>query len=121
MDARVSSHTTGTSVEFSPSDWSKAYRNSHFKHLVNFKANRVRPAVIIYFATYVMLSILAGFAPGLMAIKLVGAFSVGYALIIATYIVAWAVALWYVRVADLEFDPLRQIAIESIEMEGLAR
>ncbi len=121
MDARVSLQSTNASVDFSPDDWSKAYKNSHFKHLVKFKADRVRPAVVIYFLTYVMLSVMAGFAPNLMAIKLVGAFTLGYAFILFTYLTAWAVALWYVKVADVEFDPLKRVAIKSIETEGSSR
>ena len=88
--------------------------------MVRFKANRVRPAVLIYFFTYIMLSVLAGFAPNVMAIKLVGSFTLGYAFILFTYLTAWAVALWYVNVAQVEFDPLKQLAIESIETEGSA-
>jgi uncharacterized membrane protein (DUF485 family) len=122
MDARVSlQDPVRVSGRIEPIDWSKAYRNSHFQHLLRFKAKRIRPAVLIYFLTYVTLSCLAGFAPNLMAIKLIGSFSAGYALILLTYATAWAVAFWYVRVADAEFDPLKQFAIKSIEMEGHSR
>jgi uncharacterized membrane protein (DUF485 family) len=122
MDARVSlQKPTRVSERFEPIDWSKAYRNSHFQHLLRYKSKRIRPAVLIYFFTYVALSCLAGFAPNLMAIKLIGAFSVGYAFILLTYVAAWAVAFWYVRVADAEFDPLKQLAIKSIEMGGPSR
>lgn len=67
------------------------------------------------------MSCMAGFAPNVMAIKLVGSFSLGYAFILFTYVTAWAVALWYVRVADIEFDPLKTLAIKSIEMEGISK
>lgn len=120
MDARVSSRAPIASANFTPDDWSKAFRNSHFENLVRFKTNRVRPAVFVYFLTYVMLSVLAGFAPNVMAIKLIGSFTLGYAFLLFTYLTAWAVALWYVKVADVEFDPLKRRAIESIEMEGSA-
>ncbi len=122
MDARVSSAKPVPALtHFAPNDWSKAYNNASFQHLVQFKRNRIRPAVLIYFLTYLMLSCLAGFAPNLMAIKLIGSFSLGYAFILFTYFTAWAVAFWYVRVADAEFDPLMKTAIESIEMEGSSR
>ena len=122
MDARVSIRTpVNVSECLKPIDWSKAHRNTHFQHLLRFKSNRIRPAVLIYFLTYVTLSCLAGFAPGVMAIKLIGSFSVGYALILFTYFTAWAVAFWYVRVADVEFDPLKTLAIKSIEMEGSSK
>jgi uncharacterized membrane protein (DUF485 family) len=122
MDAKLSLHVpTSASAVFVPTDWSKAYHNSQFQELVRFKSSRIKPAVIIYFFTYVMLSCMAGFAPSVMSIKLIGSFSLGYALILFTYITAWAIALWYVRVADVEFDPLKNLAIKSIEMEGIAK
>jgi len=122
MDARVSLQDPAcVSGSTKAIDWSKAYRNPRFQHLLRFKSKRIRPAVLIYFLTYVALSCLAGFAPNLMAVKLIGSFSAGYAFILLTYATAWAVAFWYVRVADAEFDPLKQFAIKSIEMEGPSR
>ena len=122
MDAQVTKQArTSASVECTPADWSKAYHNSQFQNLVRFKKNRIRPAVLLYFLGYVLLSGLAGFAPGFMAIKLIGSFSLGYALILLTYFIAWGVALWYVHTADAEFDPLKLRAIRSIEMEGPLR
>lgn len=122
MDAKVSSHAPiHKPVAFGSLDWSKAYHNPQFQELIRFKARRVRPAMLIYFLTYVMLSCMAGFAPNVMATKVIGSFTLGYAFIIFTYVTAWAVALWYVRVADVEFDPLKQRAIRSIEMEGAAK
>lgn len=122
MDARVLSQKPAAEpVGMGPIDWSKAYRNPQFQDLLRFKSSRIRPAVILYFSTYVLLSCLAGFAPNLMGIKIAGAFTLGYALILLTYLIAFIVAFWYVRIADSEFDPLRVQAVESIEMEGSSR
>ncbi len=122
MDARVPlNEAPGASASFKPIDWSKAYRNSQFQHLLRFKSNRIRPAIILYFFAYVSLSTLAGFAPAVMSTKLIGAFTAGYALILLTYLVAFIVAFWYVRVADTEFDPLVSRAVESIEAEGVSK
>ncbi|MBY0381594.1 MAG: DUF485 domain-containing protein [Xanthobacteraceae bacterium] len=122
MDARVTAaipiNITGYRQD---SNWSAAYRDQNFQRLLRLKANRVRPAVFLYFLTYIALSVFAGFAPQLMDTKIVGAFSVGYAFILLTYVVAWGVALWYVRVAEKEFDPLRDVAIKSIRTGELLR
>jgi len=121
MDAKVALHVQCARAAATPADWSRAFQNQRFQQLVKFKASRVRPAVLIYFLTYMLLSSAAGFAPNLMATKLIGSFSFGYAFILFTYIVAWAVAFWYVRVADVEFDPMKTLAVKSIEMEGFGK
>lgn len=97
------------------SNWSAAYRDQKFQRLLQLKASRVRPAVLLYALTYIALSSLAGFAPQIMDAKLIGSLSVGYCLILLTYGIAWGVALWYVRVAETEFDPLKESAIKSIQ------
>lgn len=103
------------------SNWSAAYHDQNFQHLLRTKASRIRPAVLLYFLTYIVLSSLAGFAPQIMDAKLIGSFSIGYALILLTYIVAWGVALWYVRVAEAEFDPLKDAAVKSIHTREMLR
>jgi uncharacterized membrane protein (DUF485 family) len=96
-------------------NWSAAYRDHEFQRLLRLKANRIRPAVLLYFSTYIALSAFAGFVPQIMDAKLIGALSLGYCLILLTYVVAWAVALWYVRVAERDFDPLKESVLESIQ------
>ena len=118
MDARVSSLTREHTPPCAVIDWSGAAQNRRFRQLVDYKIRRVRPAIAIYFLSYISVSVLAGFAPGFMSTKLIGAFSLGYALILSNYFVAWAIALWYVRAARTEFDPLQQLAIKSMKYEG---
>ena len=116
MDARV---TPAMPLDVPPhggvSNWSAAYHDQKFQRLLKFKASRIRPAVLLYFLTYIALSGLAGFAPQITDAKLIGSLSVGYCLILVTYGVAWSVALWYVHVAGREFDPLKESAIKSIK------
>jgi uncharacterized membrane protein (DUF485 family) len=121
MDARVASLTREHTPPCAVIDWSGAAKNRQFQHLTDYKRHRVRPAIAIYFLSYISVSVLAGFAPGLMSIKLMGAFSLGYALILSNYFMAWAVALWYVHAARTEFDPLQQQAIQSMKDEGSIR
>lgn len=116
MDARVPAATPhDVPVHGDGLNWSAAYHDPKFQRLLRFKASRIRPAVLLYFLTYLTLSSLAGFVPQIMDTKLIGALTVGYCLILLTYVVAWGVALWYVRVAEKEFDPLKEAAIKSIQ------
>jgi uncharacterized membrane protein (DUF485 family) len=49
-----------------------------------------------------------------MAQRALGPINVGYLLILATYVMAWIVALVYVRVANRSFDPKADRAIEAL-------
>jgi uncharacterized membrane protein (DUF485 family) len=54
-----------------------------------------------------------------MAHKVVGAVNVGFILIAANYVLAWVLAIIYVRVANTTFDPLAKKAVAAVnEMEG---
>lgn len=121
MDAMVSKRNDQDRLSLEFFDWSLAARNNSFKKLIAHKRRRIWPAIAVYFTTYIGLSALAAFAPGIMSIKLLGAFSFGYAAILFTYLVAWSVALWYVRIARIECDPLKQSAVASIQKAECAR
>ncbi len=60
----------------------------------------------IYMISFIGLTVLAGFARPFMAMKVLGAVNVGFVLIAANYVLAWAIALVYVRAANRTFDPL---------------
>ena len=44
-----------------------------------------------------------------------GSLSLSYLLVFATYIVAWVVAVAYVRVANRDFDPKAANAIDALQ------
>lgn len=60
------------------------------------------------------LSLMAGYAKDTLALKVAGAFNVGYLLILLTYVLCWGVALAYVRIANGRFDPLAADAIAAL-------
>ncbi len=86
-------------------DWTAAVRDPSFRDLIATKARFLVPVIVFYLAFYLGITLLAGFAPGFMARRVVGAVNVGYLLIIAIYVVVWILALVYVRVANTTFDP----------------
>jgi len=95
-------------------DWSEAARQPSFRALVSAKVRFLVPLVIFYLVFYLAITVLAGFAPGFMAQRALGPINVGYLLILATYVMAWIVALVYVRVANRSFDPKADRAIEAL-------
>ncbi|MCK1492154.1 DUF485 domain-containing protein [Bradyrhizobium sp. 180] len=82
--------------------------------LVAAKIRFLLPMTIIYIVGYVGLTVVAGFAKDVMAIKIVGPLNIGFALIALNYLLSWALALIYERVANRVFDPLSAAAAESV-------
>jgi len=60
----------------------------------------------VYMVSYVGLTILAGFARGILSAPAIGPINLGFVLIGANYLIAWGLAIIYVRVANRHFDPL---------------
>ena len=74
--------------------------------LVAAKIRFLMPMTIIFMVGYVGLTVIAGFATGLMAVRIVGSLNLGFALIALNYVLSWALALIYERIANNVFDPL---------------
>jgi uncharacterized membrane protein (DUF485 family) len=74
--------------------------------LVAAKLRFLVPMTIIFMVGYIGLTVIAGFAKGLMAVKIVGSLNLGFALIAFNYVLSWALALIYERIANKIFDPL---------------
>jgi len=74
--------------------------------LVAAKARFLIPMVAIYMVGYIGLTVLAGFAPRLVALKVAGSLNLGFALIALNYLLSWGLALLYVRIANTRFDPM---------------
>jgi len=86
-----------------------------FRELVSAKTRFVVPVGVLTLGAYLGVTALAGYARGFMSQSVVGAFSVGYLLIFGVYVMTWAVALVYVRVANRRFDPKAAEAIADLE------
>jgi uncharacterized membrane protein (DUF485 family) len=76
------------------------------RSLVAAKLRFLVPMTIIFMVGYIGLTVIAGFAKGLMAIKVVGSLNLGFALIAFNYVLSWVLALVYERIANKIFDPL---------------
>jgi uncharacterized membrane protein (DUF485 family) len=87
--------------------------------LIAAKRSFLVPMTVIFLVGYIGLTALAGFAKGFMAHKVIGAVNVGFILIAANYLLAWVLAIIYVRVANAIFDPLAKKALAAMnETEG---
>jgi uncharacterized membrane protein (DUF485 family) len=89
------------------------------RSLVAAKLRFLVPMTIIFMVGYIGLTVIAGFANGVMAIKIAGSLNLGFALIALNYLLSWVLALVYERVADKVFDPLASRAAASARRSAL--
>jgi uncharacterized membrane protein (DUF485 family) len=85
--------------------------------LVATKLRFLVPMTIIFMVGYIGVTVLAGFAKGLMAVKVVGPVNLGFTLIAFNYVLSWVLALVYERIANSAFDPLASRAAASISAQ----
>ena len=81
--------------------------------LIAAKLRFLVPMTIIFLVGYIGLTVIAGFAKGLMALKIAGPINLGFTLIALNYVLSWGLALIYERVANKIFDPLASRATAS--------
>jgi uncharacterized membrane protein (DUF485 family) len=91
------------------------------RSLVAVKLRFLVPMTIIFMVGYIGLTVLAGFAKGLMAIKVVGPLNLGFTLIALNYGLSWILALVYERIANGRFDPLASRAAADISAQDPAK
>lgn len=84
------------------------------RSLVAMKLKFLVPMTIIFMVGYIGLTLLAGFAKGLMAVKVAGPLNLGFALIALNYVLSWILAIVYERIANGRFDPLALRAAAAI-------
>ena len=80
------------------------------------KARLVWPLLGGSLAFVVVMTLLAGYGRPFMAIKVVGAFNVGYLMILMTYLLCWVVAVIYVLVANKQFELQSRQAIADLNI-----
>jgi uncharacterized membrane protein (DUF485 family) len=91
-------------------DWVAAERSPEFRELIARKRRFVIPATAFFMTWYLGFIALAGYAPDFMGKSVYQGFTVGYALALTQFVMAWTLAWLYVRRADKVFDPLRERA-----------
>ena len=96
-------------------DWAAVVREPSFRELMSAKTRFIVTVTGLALTFYLGVNVLAGFAPGFMSQQVLGPLNVGYVLILALYVMTWAIALVYVRVANRTFDSKAADAIASLE------
>jgi uncharacterized membrane protein (DUF485 family) len=84
------------------------------RQLITEKLKYLVPMTIIFMVGYIGLTVLAGFAGGLMGTKVIGSVNLGFMLIALNYVLSWVLVIVYGRVANDVFDPLAAKAAAEI-------
>ena len=87
------------------------------RRLIAEKLKYLVPMTVIFMVGYIGLTILAGFAGGLLGTKVIGSVNLGFVLIALNYLLSWVLAIVYGRVANSVFDPLAATAASEIRAE----
>ena len=93
-------------------DWARLAATAEFKALLKAKAKFVVPATIFFIVYYFSLPLLVGYAPQLMARKVVGVVNVAYLFALSQFFMAWILAWAYVRAAA-RFDRMARAVIDT--------
>ena len=112
----TSRDTDAPEVQPDPGTWTAAVASPSFRRLMTTKAKLVWPLLGASLAFVVAMTLLAGCDRPFMAIKVVGAFNVGYLMILMTYLLCWLVAVIYVLVANKQFEVQSRQAIADLKI-----
>jgi len=92
--SKESSSSNGASV-----DWAAIEARPGFRSLIARKAKFIVTTTIFFMTYYLTLPVLVGYWPDLMKKEVFGKVNIAYVFALSQFIMAWAIAFIYVRVA----------------------
>ena len=100
--------------EAQQSEWDRIAETQEFKDLMATKRVFIVPAFVFFVVYYFLLPVLVGYAPNLMATKVLGVVNLAYLFALSQFFMAWTIAYLYVKAAD-DFDKLSRDIIEKAQ------
>lgn len=92
-------------VSTKPPDWEQLAATRSFQNLLREKRRFILPATIFFIVYYFALPVLVGYFPEFMKRRVWGPVNIAYAFALSQFLMAWALAWLYMRVAE-RFDKL---------------
>jgi uncharacterized membrane protein (DUF485 family) len=90
------------------------------RQLIAEKLKYLVPMTILFMVGYIGLTVLAGFAPDFVGMKVIGSVNLGFLLIALNYLLSWVLAIAYGSIAAAKFDPLAaKVAMEVSRAEAM--
>ncbi|HOX88768.1 MAG TPA: DUF485 domain-containing protein [Burkholderiaceae bacterium] len=96
-------------------DWSAIVSDPRFQELHRKKSSFLWGLMIFSVIYYFLLPLGAAYFPQLFAIKVWGPVNVGIVFALSEFLVAWGIAFYYSRRANLEFDALSRSVVADME------
>ncbi|MBM7773549.1 uncharacterized membrane protein (DUF485 family) [Actinokineospora baliensis] len=96
-------------------DWAEVHGSAEFVELRRRLRRFVFPMTAIFLVWYLVYVLLADYAHGFMATKLVGDINVGLVLGLLQFVSTFVITSLYVRYADRKLDPLATGIRERVE------
>lgn len=95
-------------------DWNRVAASSSFRALVRAKLKFIIPATVFFIIYFFALPVLVGYAPELMNRKVLGSINVAYLFALSQFLMAWTVALLYVRAAH-RYDRMARAIVDELD------
>jgi len=92
-----------------PSDCERIHRMPEFRALLIAKSRFIVPATIFFITYYFALPALVGWVPKIMIRPVLGPVNLAYLFALSQFLVAWAIALGYVAVANKWDEQVKRI------------
>lgn len=80
-------------------DWQAIEASLAYRELIAAKRRFIIPATVLFVVYYFALPLAVGFLPGLMQRPLFGVLNVAYVFALSQFVMAWTIAVWYLRTA----------------------
>jgi len=100
------------------SAWRVACAGPAFTALKLERFRFVRVLLVVYLVNYLGLAVFCDFARQIAGVKVLGPLNLGYALIFSNYLLAWVLALLYLRSSGRRHDGLASAAIGEYAVAG---
>jgi uncharacterized membrane protein (DUF485 family) len=107
--AEKPAHELTADEDIDVADWDHVAAMDEFKQLLASKRRFIVPVTIFFVVYYFALPVLVGYAPGLMARKVLGVVNLAYLFALSQFFMAWIIAAFYVRAASKWDEMARKI------------
>lgn len=98
-------------------DWAAVERTPELRRLVAARRRWVVPATVFFLFWFLLFIVLAGYAEGFMAERVIDGVNVGYLLALSQFVMVFVLSFLYTRKADSTFEPLQEEALRAAERE----
>lgn len=101
-------------------NWAAIDADPRFQRLHSRKVSFLMGLMVFSVFFYFLLPVGAAYFPELFRVKLWGPLNIGIAFALTEFVVAWAIAYYYSRRANREFDAMARELIRDAETIGRA-